>query len=90
MSIIKLAVYGGIGYLVYQTFFAEASAGGRQGSQSRGTRSSSSRDGTSGGRQSDSSRGGQQMSGRGRGAVEETHEPNGFATQHRVGRGVVS
>ena len=28
MSLIKLAVYGGIGYLVYQTFFADAPIGG--------------------------------------------------------------
>jgi hypothetical protein len=90
MSLIKLAVYGGIGYLVYQTFFADAPIGGRQGGQARGTRSSSGRAGTSAGRQGGSSRGGEQISGGGRGAVEETHEPTGFSTQHRVGRGVVS
>ena len=90
MSLIKLAVYGGIGYLVYQTFFAEAPAGGRQGGASRGTRSASGRGGTSGGRQGGSSGSGEQISGGGRGAVEETHEPTGFSTKHRVGRGVVS
>ena len=45
MSLFKLAAYGAIGYLVYQTFFADMPASGRsngarQGSASRsGTKS---------------------------------------------------
>ncbi|MCU1276427.1 MAG: hypothetical protein JWO48_3858 [Bryobacterales bacterium] len=95
MSLIKLAVYGGIGYWVYQTFFADQPAGGRggQGGQggggSRGSRSSSGRSGASRGGSQSRSGGGQQMSGGGSGAVEATHEGTGFSTQHRVGRGVL-
>jgi hypothetical protein len=91
MSLFKLAVYGGIGYLVYQVFFNDAAAGmlgahpQHAGQGQRGQASGQS--GRSGG-----SPGRQQMSGgRGnQGAVQRTAEPSGMSTSHQVGRGVIS
>ena len=85
MSLFKLAIYGGIGYMVYQTFFAEMPASGMQ----RGSAGSSRREGTPRGQQSRSSAG-QFMSRGGDGTPVSTQEPSGASAQHRVGRGVVS
>ena len=80
MSLIKLAIYGGIGYLVYQTFFSEeASTGSSQG----GSRGGSSRQGQR------RSTGGSQMTGGGKGQTEKTEDASGASTGHRVGRGVI-
>ena len=78
MSLFKLAVYGGIGYCVYQTFFAEMPA-----SMSAGR---SRQSGPSRSRQSE---GGQTMTGRGKGKNVSTEDSAGTMGTHRVGRGVV-
>ena len=98
MSIIKLAVYGALGYLIYQTFFAETSGsqgssgggqrGGGMGNALRGAaREVAGAMGGGGGSQGDSI-GGTRMTGGGAGRVEQTGEPSGAAVSHRVGRGV--
>jgi hypothetical protein len=83
MSLFKLAVYGGIGYLVYQMFFSDAASGMRQG---RGDYS------RQGGLGDEGDRGQQRFSGGGgeRGQAERTEEPSGMSSSHRVGRGVVT
>jgi hypothetical protein len=89
MSLFKLAVYGGIGYLVYQVFFNDAASGmlGAHPMGGQGQRGGQSRQ--SGGGEST---GQQRMSGgRGnQGAVQRTAEPSGMSTSHQVGRGVIS
>ena len=86
MSLFKLAVYGGIGYLVYQMFFSDAAAGMRQG------QGGYSRQGGQGRRSGDQGNQGQQRfsGGGGEGQTERTEEPSGMSTSHRVGRGVVT
>jgi hypothetical protein len=95
MSIIKLAIYGGIGYLIYQTFFAEGA--GQGGSGIGNTLRSAARevgDAVSGGRggggggQSQSA-GGTRMTGGGQGRMEQTGDASGESVSHRVGRGVM-
>ena len=84
MSLFKLAVYGGIGYLVYQMFFSDAAGGMRQG------RGEHSREGN---RSDQGDRGQQRFSGGGgrrEGPTERTEEPSGMSASHRVGRGVVT
>ena len=76
MSIIKLAVYGGIGYLVYQTFFANMPASQAAGRQDRSQEEGGSLDRSG-------------MTGGGHGRMEETAEPTGTSARHRVGRGVI-
>ena len=85
MGLVKLAVYGALGYLAYQMFFAGESSGSmgglgrtREGSPSRGNRGGSQQ-----------RAGAQQMSGGGQGREEETQEPSGTSMRHRVGRGVI-
>ena len=84
MSLFKLAVYGGIGYLVYQMFFSDAAGGMRQ--QGRGEHSRRSGQGDQG----DRGRQQQRFSGGGEGQSERTEEPSGMSSSHRVGRGVVT
>jgi hypothetical protein len=92
MSIIKLAVYGGIGYLIYQNFFNEgavsAPAGegsGRQGQRTGGggARGQMQRRPQAAGRSS------QGLTGPGKGMNVPVQDSGGAATTHRVGRGVV-
>lgn len=89
MSIIKLAVYGAIGYLIYQTFFAEGAGMQRA---SRGQSGGGSRGGGGGGSMEmgsqDHSMGGTRMTGGGAGRTEQTEDASGAAVSHRVGRGV--
>jgi hypothetical protein len=85
MSLFKLAIYGGIGYLVYQAFFTDMP---RSGTARGGSRQSSGRGGSS--RQGGGREGGQQMSGSREGMSVATEEPSGASTRHQVGRGVVS
>src|SRR5438105_12458968 len=73
MSLIKVAIYGGIGYLVYQTFFAEMPASGTERGRSRRGESP---------RGSEESSGRSRMSGGGRGRTESTEEPTGASTPH--------
>jgi hypothetical protein len=84
MSLIKLAIYGGIGYLVYQTFFSDnplASRTSQSGaSQRRGSGSQSF---------GQSQQGAGQFTGGATGAVERTQEPSGMSATHHVGRGVI-
>ena len=82
MSLFKLAIYGGIGYLVYQTFFADMPEPGTQ----RGADSSS-------GRENPQQRGRRARRADGRfsgGTVAKTEDPTGASTTHHVGRGVIS
>ncbi len=88
MSILKLAVYGGLGYLAYQMFFAEldpsetpSRRSGQAGGQQRGEKS---RQGQQGGAPKS-----QPMTGGGGGMNVATKEPGGASTTHRVGRGVI-
>ena len=88
MSILKLAVYGGLGYLAYQMFFAEldpsetpSRRSGQAGGKPRGDQSRQGQQGA--GRKS------QAMTGGGGGMNVATKEPGGASTTHRVGRGVV-
>jgi hypothetical protein len=74
MSMFKLAVYGAIGYLVYQTFFAE-SAGGSASRRSHG--------------HNGSRQGSHRPSVADQGRVEETEDSTGTSVKHRVGRGVI-
>lgn len=88
MSIIKLAVYGAIGYLIYQTFFAEGAgmqmaSRGQSGGGSRGGGGSMGMGGSQ-----DHSIGGTRMTGGGTGRTEQTEDASGAAVSHRVGRGV--
>lgn len=88
MSMLKLAVYGGLGYLAYQLFFAELEpvqkSQGGTGQKKVPQRGEQSRQGQPGG-----SRKGQRMTGGGGGMNVATKEPGGASTMHRVGRGVV-
>lgn len=84
MSILKLAVYGGLGYLAYQMFFAELDP----------SQTPSRRSGQAGGEkprqgQHGDSRKSQPMTGGGGGMNVATKEPGGASTTHRVGRGVI-
>ena len=94
MSIIKLAIYGGIGYLIYQTFFADmpGSQGSRgqggMGNAMRGAARSAANAVAGGGEDTSSSVGGTRMTGGGQGRVEQTGESSGESVSHRVGRGV--
>jgi hypothetical protein len=81
MSLFKLAVYGALGYLAYQMFFAEQSPSMRSAGSSRAR--GQSRAG------SEQRSGGQRMSGGGQGRQEQTEEPSGASSSHRVGRGVI-
>jgi hypothetical protein len=87
MSLLKLAVYGGIGYLVYQMFFSDTAGGGGRMGQRRGLRE--------GDEAGQGDRGGQRFTGgggrseRGR-QMERTEESSGMSSGHRVGRGVVT
>ena len=64
MSLFKLAVYGGIGYCIYQTFFAEMPASVETGGSRR---SGSSRGGQRSQRSGEGSSGTKAMTGRGKG-----------------------
>jgi hypothetical protein len=81
MSLFKLAVYGGIGYLVYQMFFSDAAGGMRQ------VRGEHSRQGA---RDDEGNRGQQRFGVGEREQAERTEEPGGMSSSHRVGRGVVT
>lgn len=83
MSLFKLAVYGGIGYLVYQALFADVPRSGmsRRASRQSGDQGESTW-------QRNTRAGGQQMSGRGQGKSVATEEPSGASTTYQVGRGV--
>ncbi len=91
MGLIKMAVYGALGYLAYQMFFADmpASGGGSGGGgQRRGqqSRSRSAGGGAAGGGESNR---GAQMTGGGEGRPEATQDKTGASMSHRVGRGVI-
>jgi hypothetical protein len=74
MSMFKLAVYGAIGYLVYQTFFADSptGAGSRRLHGHNDRRQASHRPSVAD-----------------QGRVEETEDSSGTSVKHRVGRGVI-
>ena len=74
MSMFKLAVYGAIGYLVYQTFFADSSPGSasRRSQDHNGRRQGSHRPSVAD-----------------QGRVEQTEDSSGTSVKHRVGRGVI-
>ena len=86
MSLFKLAVYGGIGYCIYQTFFAEMPASVETGGSRR---SGSSRGGQRSQRSGEGSSGTKAMTGRGKGKGGISHDSDGAASRHSVGRGVV-
>jgi hypothetical protein len=88
MSLIKLAIYGGIGYLVYQTFFSDNPIAGRGSSQRGGSQERGGRQSFGQSRQGSGSAGGQ-FTGGPTGAVERTEEPSGMSSTHHVGRGVI-
>jgi hypothetical protein len=75
MKLLKLAVYGTVGYLVYRTFFAE-SAGGLGLRRSRGNE-----------RRGQGGAGNSAIGSQGK--VEETEDTSGTSVKHRVGRGVI-
>ena len=91
MSFLKLAVYGGLGYLTYQLFFAELEP--RQQTQKGRSeerppqRAEKSREG--GQQKGGGSPRGQQLTGGGDGIDVSTKERGGASTSHRVGRGVI-
>lgn len=96
MSIIKLAIYGAIGYLIYETFFAEGAGkggGGGIGNTLRGAArevgNALSGGGQGGGGSQDHSMGGTRMTGGGEGRMEQTNDASGESVSHRVGRGVI-
>ncbi|HZL38027.1 MAG TPA: hypothetical protein VFC78_22115 [Tepidisphaeraceae bacterium] len=87
--LLKLAVYALLGYALYEFFrglsteveqAAHESSGGQDGRQAQ-------RQGGQNDFGTDTSR--QAMTGGGEGKAEETHNPDGGAESHRVGRGVV-
>lgn len=78
MSLFKLVVYGAVGYLVYQLFFAELP---ERSNRSGGKRQAAPPE--MGG-------GGAQLTGPGRGKSETVQEPDGSRRTHTVGRGVIS
>ena len=86
--LLKLAVYGLLGYALYEFFRGLSSeveqssreSGGGQGGQQSESRRDSSSFGASG----------QAITGGGEGRTEETHNPDGGGVAHRVGRGVVA
>ena len=84
MSLLKLAVYGGLGYLAYQMFFAELEPSERLQRRSGQQRGQKSRQG-----QQVFSPRGPQMTGGGEGIDVSTKERGGASTTHRVGRGVI-
>ena len=93
MSIIKLAVYGGIGYLIYQNFFNEGAAatptrGGNSGRQGQRTGSGAPR-GQMQRRPQAAGGSSQGITGPGKGMNIPVQDSGGAATTHRVGRGVV-
>jgi hypothetical protein len=88
MSLFKLAVYGGIGYLVYQMFFSDTAGGGDRMGLRRGSREGDEADqGDRRGEQRFSGGGGRSDRGQ---QSERTEEPSGMSSGHRVGRGVVT
>lgn len=97
MSLIKLAIYGGIGYCVYQTLFAgmpaartgqakaQGSGGKGQGPQRGGNQGQPAR----APQRPAASPAKQRLSGPGEGTSVVAKDPSGATTSHRVGRGVV-
>ena len=100
MSLFKLAIYGGIGYCVYQTLFAdmpstrtghpspkgEKDSGNQGRPQQRQGGPSASRAPQ---RQQQPSGGTARLTGPGRGTEVMAKDAGGASTSHRVGRGVV-
>lgn len=80
MSLFKLAIYGGIGYLLYQVFCNEA-ASGLEGAAEGRAQASRSGEGSGGGLMNDGRPGAS--------GVERTEEPSGMSVSHHVGRGVI-
>jgi len=88
MGLIKLAVYGALGYVAYQIYQGvvresqqQTGSGGRPAPQRRAPEAP----------QADTARQTPQvMTGPARGVEVETHGPSGMSMSHRVGRGVVT
>ncbi len=87
MGLIKLAVYGGIGYLVYQMFFADMPAGSSRPQQGR-PRGGQAPEGAAENRGPVAAS--NPLTGSDPQGMEvATKDPSGTTTKHRVGRGVV-
>ena len=86
MGLFKMAVYGGIGYLIYQMLFSDmptsrgkASRGEMGGGEAQPNPTRGSGRSATG-----------QFTGRyGQGMDAETHDQTGTTVKHKVGRGVV-
>jgi hypothetical protein len=92
MSVIKLVIYGAVGYLVYQTFFAEMPASRSSGGQGGGGRGS--RGGQDPGQNEtqgieNQASSGPVFTGGGHGRTETATGNDGGTVRHNVGRGVV-
>lgn len=92
-KLIKLAIYGLLGYALYEFFrgistetVAGQMQGGGTGSQSRSEGQGQSRGGNSRGAKAANA----QWSGPGEGQQVNTEEASGEGAPHKVGRGVVS
>jgi hypothetical protein len=82
-KLIKLAIYGAVGYMLYEMFM-----GMRQGNLGEGM-SGGIDEGRRMGSQSGSSRRGN-FTGGGEGFTEQSEEPSGLSAPNAVGRGVIS
>jgi hypothetical protein len=87
-KLIKLAIYGFLGYTLYQ-MYQGMSQGGGQGIGGQMGRSMGQGMGGGGGNFGGAPSAGQ-FTGGGEGMRESSLEPTGMSASHRVGRGVVS
>jgi hypothetical protein len=83
MSLFKLAVYGAIGYVVYQIFVAENPMGSSGGGGGGGRAQQRQRGGRGQG-------GSSRLSGPGRGRSETVEDADGGRSTRTVGRGVTT
>ena len=88
MGLLKLVVYGGIGYLIYQAWFSDAPAKRESESGGGGNKAAGAAPQP---RPTMNRAASGQFSGReARGMNVETHDGGGTSVRHKVGRGVVS
>ena len=86
-KLIKLAIYGFLGYTIYQMYQGMAHGGGSGigGEMGRSMGQGSGNGGGNFGRRQESGN----LTGPGEGMSESSLEPTGMSTSHRVGRGVI-
>jgi hypothetical protein len=85
--LLKLATYALLGYALYEFF-----RGLTEGAEAPARGGERSREVGQGGQRAPSLRGrgtGQRMTGQGRGEAVQTHDPDGGASPHVVGRGII-